>query len=128
MESRLSQVADINGNLSTSSLSVRWKGPVAQLKNTDGCRAFRWLGRDLLSQSLATAAFILRFQTAGLTLANRLSENPNVTVVVLEAGKPHIDDLRIRELIFSLHLFLYGVTITLNESQWPAATDHATRV
>ncbi|KZT10003.1 GMC oxidoreductase [Laetiporus sulphureus 93-53] len=33
--------------------------------------------------------------TSGLTLANRLSENPNVAVVVLEAGKAHIDDLRI---------------------------------
>ncbi|KZT05785.1 GMC oxidoreductase [Laetiporus sulphureus 93-53] len=30
--------------------------------------------------------------TAGLALANRLSENPRVSIAVLEAGKAHIDD------------------------------------
>lgn len=33
--------------------------------------------------------------TAGLTLAARLSENPGVTVVVLEAGEAHLNDPRV---------------------------------
>lgn len=33
--------------------------------------------------------------TAGLTLATRLSEDPNTTVVVLEAGEEHLADPRI---------------------------------
>ena len=33
--------------------------------------------------------------TSGLVLANRLSENPNVSIIVLEAGKNHLDDPRV---------------------------------
>ena len=32
--------------------------------------------------------------TSGLVLASRLSENPNVSVTVLEAGENHLDDPR----------------------------------
>ena len=33
--------------------------------------------------------------TSGLVLANRLSENPNVSIIVLEAGENHLDDPRV---------------------------------
>lgn len=33
---------------------------------------------------------------AGLVVATRLSENPNISVVVIEAGNDHIADPRIR--------------------------------
>lgn len=33
--------------------------------------------------------------TAGLVLANRLSENPNLSVVVLEAGENRLNDPRV---------------------------------
>lgn len=43
--------------------------------------------------------------TAGLTLAARLSENPDMAVVVLEAGEAHLDDPRVMTpgLAVSLH-------------------------
>lgn len=34
-------------------------------------------------------------QTAGLTLANRLTEDPSISVVVLEAGEPNVGDSKI---------------------------------
>ena len=33
--------------------------------------------------------------TSGLVLASRLSENPNISVIVLEAGENHLDDPRV---------------------------------
>ena len=41
-------------------------------------------------------------QTAGLTLAARLTEDPNVNVVVLEAGEANIDDPELRMSYFCL--------------------------
>ena len=35
---------------------------------------------------------IFNAQTAGLTVAARLAEDPNVSVAVLEAGPAHFDD------------------------------------
>ena len=34
--------------------------------------------------------------TAGLVLANRLSENPNLQIAVIEAGKARLNDFRIK--------------------------------
>lgn len=38
-------------------------------------------------------------QTAGLTLAARLSEDSTRSVLVLEAGEAHLDDMNIRSCI-----------------------------
>ena len=43
-------------------------------------------------------------QTAGLTLAARLSEDHDTTVLVLEAGEANIDDPNLREYCDWVHL------------------------
>lgn len=40
--------------------------------------------------------------TAGLAVAARLSESPNVQVLVLEAGGDHLDDFRVKNPVMFL--------------------------
>ena len=47
------------------------------------------------SSSDAADYVIVGGGTSGLVLANRLSENPKVSVLVLEAGENHLDDPRV---------------------------------
>jgi choline dehydrogenase-like flavoprotein len=53
--------------------------------------------------------------TSGLVVANRLSEDPNVQVLVLEAGENHLNDPRV--MIPALCMSLQG-----SEADWNFAT------
>ena len=53
--------------------------------------------------------------TSGLVIANRLSEDPNVQVLVLEAGEEHLSDPRI--MIPALCMSLQG-----SEADWNFVT------
>ena len=49
--------------------------------------------------------------TAGLVVANRLTENPKIQVLVVEAGKNHADDPRVKTP--ALYATLFGT-----EAHW----------
>jgi len=49
--------------------------------------------------------------TAGLVVANRLTENPKIQVLVVEAGKNHADDPRVKTP--ALYSTLFGT-----EAHW----------
>jgi hypothetical protein len=53
--------------------------------------------------------------TAGLVLASRLSENPNLSVVVLEAGKNHLHDPRV-------NIPAFGSSLVGTELDWQFAS------
>ena len=55
---------------------------------------------------------IKHLQPAGLCLASRLSENPDVSVLVLEAGSDRFDDPRLR----TLQTILLRCDLTLSQS------------
>ena len=50
--------------------------------------------------------------TSGLVVANRLSENPNVQVLVIEAGANHVEDPRVK--IPALYEALKGTEVDWN--------------
>ena len=52
-----------------------------------------WTFQGLVEVLLIYVIVIVGGGTAGLVIAARLTENPDVTVGVLEAGKSHLDDI-----------------------------------
>jgi choline dehydrogenase-like flavoprotein len=54
--------------------------------------------------------------TSGLVVATRLSEDPNISVLVVEAGADHHDDIRVRTP--GLHFSLWN-----SEADWGFRTE-----
>lgn len=51
-----------------------------------------FISSSLLFYSFPLVPIITSLQTAGLTVAARLVEDPSISVAVLEAGEPNFDD------------------------------------
>jgi hypothetical protein len=54
------------------------------------CRPFRWRGEH--GEHISSIEVLIAPQTAGLFIAARLSENPDVQVLVLEAEGTNLDE------------------------------------
>jgi len=54
-----------------------------------------WRLLDIMQQEFDFV--IIGGGTAGLVVANRLTENPDIQVLVLEAGENHIEDLHVKD-------------------------------